>query len=119
MANNSVFDHLHSVGSGYILRRMSENSFKRNFSLGVLNGVFFNASAAFLSGSTILPVFVSQLTDSRVLIGLFSAIENFGWFFPQLFAAVFIVHRKKVLGFYNRLSFFRAGFFVLAIAGIF
>jgi hypothetical protein len=119
MANNSVFDHLHSVGSGYILRRMSENSFKRNFSLGVLNGVFFNASAAFLSGSTILPVFVSQLTNSRVLIGLFSAIENFGWFFPQLFAAVFIVHRKKVLGFYNRLSFFRAGFFVLAIAGIF
>jgi MFS family permease len=98
---------------------IAAKDFKRNFSLGVINGVFFNASAAFLSGSTILPVFISQLTNSKVLIGLFSSIENFGWFFPQLFAAVFIVHRKRVLGFYNKLSYLRFGFFVLAIVGIF
>ncbi len=92
---------------------------KRNFSLGVINGVFFNASAAFVSGTTILPVYISQLTNSKVLIGLFSTLESFGWFFPQLFAAIFIVHRRKVLGFYNDLSYLRLGFFGAAIAGVF
>jgi MFS family permease len=92
---------------------------RRNFQLGVLNGTLFNAALAFLSGSTIMPVFISQLTDSKVLIGLFSTLESFGWFFPQLIAAALIAHRSKVLGFYNRLSFLRLGFFGLAITGIF
>ena len=93
--------------------------FRRNFRLGVLNGALFNAALAFLSGSTILPVFISQLTDSRVLIGLFSTLESFGWFFPQLFAAIFIVHRPIVLDFYNRLSVARLVLFGAAIGGVF
>ncbi len=93
--------------------------FRRNFSMGVINGVFFNASAAFVSGSTVLPVYISQLTSSKALIGLFSALENFGWFFPQLFAAMFIVHRRRVLGFYNNLSFWRLFFFGATISGVF
>jgi Na+/melibiose symporter-like transporter len=97
----------------------TDKDFGRNFSMGVVNGALFNASAAFLSGTTILPVFISQLTKSRVLIGLFSTIDGFGWFFPQLFAALFIAHRGRVLGFYNNLSFLRLGFFGAAIAGIF
>jgi MFS family permease len=97
----------------------NDRYFKRNFNLGVLNGALFNAALAFLSGSTILPVFISQLTDSKVLIGVFSTLESFGWFFPQLFAALFIAHKSKVIGFYNRLSWLRLGFFALAIAGIF
>jgi predicted MFS family arabinose efflux permease len=96
-----------------------DKDFRRNFSLGVINGSLFNASLAFLSGSTILPVFISQLTDSRILIGLFSTMDSFGWFFPQLFAAIFIAHRSKVLGFYNNLSYLRLGFFGAAIAGVF
>jgi MFS family permease len=105
----------------YILPPMSNDGkdFRRNFSLGVINGVFFNASAAFVSGSTVLPVYISQLTPSKALIGLFSALENFGWFFPQLFAAMFIVHRKQVLGFYNKLSFWRLFFFGATITGLF
>jgi MFS family permease len=94
-------------------------NFRRNFSIGVINGIFFNASAAFVSGSTVLPVYVSQLTSSKAIIGLFSALENFGWFFPQLFAAMFIVHRRRVLGFYNKLSFLRLFFFGATIAGVF
>jgi MFS family permease len=97
----------------------SQEYFRRNFSLGVVNGALFNAALAFLSGSTILPVFISQLTESKVLIGLFSTLESFGWFVPQLFAAAFIAHRPRVLGFYNALSFLRLGFFGLAIGCIF
>jgi len=97
----------------------TDSDFKRNFGLGVLNGTLFNAALAFLSGSTILPVFISQLTDSKVLIGLFSTMESFGWFFPQMFAAAFIAHRARLLGFYIILSYLRLGFFALAIGGIF
>ena len=94
-------------------------NFKRNFRLGVANGVFFNAALASLSGSTILPAFVSQLTDSKVIIGLLSTMDGFGWAFPQLFVAVFIAHRARVLGFYNRLAVLRLLFFGLAISSVF
>jgi MFS family permease len=95
------------------------NNFRRNFNLGVVNGALFNAALAFISGSTILPVFISQMTDSKILIGFFSTLESFGWFAPQLFAAALIAHKSKLIGFYNRLSFLRLGFFALAIGGIF
>ena len=93
--------------------------FKRNFTFGVLNGTFFMAALAFIAGSTVLPMFISKLTDSRILIGLFSHIEWFGWLFPQLFAAVFLAHKRKVLYFYNGLSALRLFLFGLSIAAIF
>jgi MFS family permease len=96
----------------------AKDNFKRNFRLGVANGVFFNAALASLSGSTILPAFVSQLTDSKVIIGLLSTMDGFGWAFPQLFVAIFIAHKAKVLGFYNRLAILRLLFFALAISSL-
>jgi len=93
--------------------------FRRNFTLGVLNGTFFMAALAFLAGSTVLPVFISKLTDSRFLIGIFAYTESFGWLLPQLFTAVFLAHKKRVLYFYNGLSFIRLFLFGLSIASIF
>lgn len=94
-------------------------NYKRNFTFGVLNGTFFMAALAFMAGSTVMPVFISKLTDSMVLIGLFSHLEWFGWLLPQLFAAIFLAHRKRVLPFYNGLSALRLFLFGIAIAAIF
>jgi len=112
---------LQKAGHKNILQAMSNlrPNFKRNFSLGVLNGTFFMAAIAFIAGSTVLPVFISKLTDSRVLIGIISHVEWFGWLLPQLFAAIFLAHRRKALGFYNRLSFIRMTIFAICIASIF
>jgi hypothetical protein len=93
--------------------------FKRNFTLGVLNGSFFMAAIAFVAGSTVLPVFISKLTSSRILIGIISHLEWFGWALPQLFGAAFLAHRKKALGFYNSLSIIRLFFFALAVLSIY
>jgi len=79
-------------------------NFRRNFTLGVFNGTFFMAALAFFTGSAVLPVFLSKMTDSRLVIGIFSHLEWFGWSFPQLLAAVFLSHKRRVLPFYNRLS---------------
>ena len=93
--------------------------YHRNFKLGVINGAAFNTALAFLSGSTVLPVFISNLTDSKITIGIFSTLESFGWFLPQLFAAIFIAHHHKLIKFYNSLSIYRMLFFGLATASVF
>ena len=77
------------------------------------------AALAFLAGSTVLPIFISKLTESRILIGIFAHIEWFGWLFPQLLAAIFLAHKRRVLFFYNGLSVARLMIFGLSIVSIY
>jgi len=72
---------------------------KRNYLLGIGNGVCFNLSQAFIGGKTILPVFVSHLTSSQALIGLAASIEMASWPLPQIIVASWVEHmpRKKTL----------------------
>jgi MFS family permease len=58
-----------------------------NFTVNVLDGGFFGAALGFASFITVIPLFVSKLTDSAVLIGLIPAIHAVGWQLPQLFTA--------------------------------
>lgn len=58
-----------------------------NFTVNVLDGGFFGAALGFASFITIIPLFVSNLTDLAVLIGLIPAIHAVGWQLPQLFTA--------------------------------
>ncbi len=69
---------------------------KFNFIVNVLDGGFFGFAIGFASFTTMLPLFVSNLTDSALLIGLIPAIHNMGWQLPQLFTANRIA-RKRVL----------------------
>ncbi|MGW8145233.1 MAG: MFS transporter, partial [Anaerolineales bacterium] len=68
------------------------NSFKIknlrfNFVVNVFDGAFFGSALGFASFFTVIPLFVSRLTDSAVLIGLIPAIHAVGWQLPQLFTA--------------------------------
>ncbi len=67
-----------------------QRDFRWNFSVNVLEGAFFWFGASFAASATILPLYVSHLTDSRVLIGLISAITGAGWYLPQLFTANYV-----------------------------
>lgn len=58
-----------------------------NFTVNVLDGAFFGFALGFASFVTILPLFVSTMTDSAVLIGLIPAIHTVGWQLPQLLTA--------------------------------
>lgn len=58
-----------------------------NFAVNVFDGAFFGAALGFSSFVTILPLFVSHMTDSALLIGLIPAIRGTGWQLPQLFVA--------------------------------
>ncbi|MGE5693587.1 MAG: MFS transporter [Candidatus Zixiibacteriota bacterium] len=91
----------------------------RNFWLGVINGIIFNASSAFLNANTILPLFVARLSDSRFLVGTASALHEVGWFVPQLFVAAATAHRERQKPFYIRAAFFRLAVFIALLASFF
>jgi MFS family permease len=52
---------------------------------------------SFISAATILPLYISKLTDSALAIGLVAVIARGSWFLPQIFTANFVerLPRKK------------------------
>lgn len=64
-----------------------EQNYRWNFSVNLLDGASFWFGLSFFSSATVIPLFVSQLTDSRLAIGLVAMIAQGAWFVPQLFTA--------------------------------
>lgn len=62
----------------------------RNKAAFIADGANFSIGGAFLEANTVLPTFVSTLTDSPFLIGLVSTVRSFGYLVPQIFVAGFI-----------------------------
>src|SRR3990172_850142 len=102
-----------------MLSEFAIQHYKRNFILGISNGIFFNIGLAFLSGSTVLPIFMAHLTDSKVLIGLATSIENIGWHLPQLFVAAAPLHFFRQFGGYIRAAILRTIAFLGIVVSIF
>jgi MFS family permease len=69
--------------------------YSRAFYLGVTNGILFNLAEALVGGTTVLPTFISQITASKVLIGLSGTMGNAGWLMPQLIVANLVGHVKR------------------------
>ena len=62
-------------------------NYRWNFGVNLADGALFMLAQSFISATTILPFFVSKLTDNPFFIGLLAVIAHGGWFFPQLFSA--------------------------------
>ena len=58
-----------------------------NLGVNLADGAFFGLGWGFGSIGTMIPLFVSHLTTSALLIGLIPAIHAVGWQLPQLFMA--------------------------------
>ena len=69
---------------------------KYNIKINLLDGAFFGLAMGFTSFVTILPLFVRQMTDSALLIGLVPAIHNMGWMLPQLLTSRRISGMRRV-----------------------
>jgi MFS family permease len=76
-----------------------KRNYSWNFAVNLLEATAFLFGLSFLSSSTILPLFVSKLTDSPFPIGLVAVIAQASWFLPQLFTANLVerLPRKKPL----------------------
>lgn len=71
------------------------NHLKFNFTVNLLDGAFFGFALGFASFVTIIPLFVSKMTGSALLIGLIPAIHTVGWQFPQLFTAQRVARQPR------------------------
>jgi MFS family permease len=87
-----------------------------NFVVNVMDGGFFGLALGFASLTYAIPLFVSNLTHSAVLIGMIPAIHTVGWYLPQVFTAQRVSQLKR----YKPMVMFwtiheRVPFFALAI----
>ncbi len=81
------------------LKQEIERNYRHNAVVNVLDSTFFWLGGSFIAARTILPLYVSHFTDSKLVIGLLSTITAAGWLLPQLFTAnqVQRLPRKKVM----------------------
>jgi MFS family permease len=101
-----------------------QRNFRWNFGVNLADGALFWFGMSFAAPSTIMPLYVSHLTDSRLLIGLISAITGAGWYLPQLLTAKYVermpIKKKMVINvglFSERLPFIVMAASVLFLAG--
>jgi MFS family permease len=73
-----------------------QRNLRFNLTVNLLDGGFFGFALGFASFITIIPLFVSRMTDSALLIGLVPAIHNVGWLFPQLLTAGWVSRAKRI-----------------------
>ena len=91
-----------------------------NFAVNLTDGALFWLAQSFLSAATILPFFVSQLTDNPLFIGLLAVIAQAGWHLPQLLSAGPIERTARKKPWVINLGFFveRLPVFLLPVAAL-
>ena len=68
--------------------------YQRNFTGGLIHGVFFQLSEAFSNINTVLPSFIATLAGSTVVIGLMVVAQQLGQVIPQMFTAYHVEDRR-------------------------
>ena len=76
-------------------KQFAERNLRFNLTVNMLDGGFFGLGLGFASVITVIPLFVSQMTDSALLIGLIPAIHSAGWQLPQLLTAGQLSRAKR------------------------
>ncbi len=74
-------------------------NFPWNFSVNLIDITFITLAFSVISRETITPLLVSNLTDSKIAIGLAPAIYSLSFYLPQLFAANHAERLKRKLPF--------------------
>ncbi|MGD2079130.1 MAG: MFS transporter [Chloroflexota bacterium] len=74
-----------------------DRNYRWNFAVNLGDVSTFWVGLSFISSATIVPLYISKLTDSALAIGLAAVIARGSWFLPQIFTANFVemLPRKK------------------------
>jgi MFS family permease len=68
---------------------------RHNFIVNVADGTFFGFALGLASYVTILPLFVSTMSDSTLLIGMIASIQPIGWQLPQLLVSLRVARLRR------------------------
>jgi len=69
--------------------------YRRNVWGVMIDNAMFNIISVCMSQYTILPLYLSKLTDSEILIGLIPTVSIVGFALPQLFIARFLEGKRR------------------------
>jgi MFS family permease len=83
-----------------------EKNLRWNFTVNVLDVAFYMLGLNMVARQTILPALVSQLTTSKLALGLIPAIDSFGYLLPQLLSANYTEGLRRKLPFVLAVSSF-------------
>jgi len=109
-----------SIPNSHLLHPEVVERFKRNFFANLMDAGFWFFGDSFVAAYTIMPVFMSTLTDSPILIGLIPALEGAGWFMPQLFLAKYLEGKSRRLPLVLKLGILdRLPYLLLALGAFF
>jgi MFS family permease len=97
-----------------------ERNYRWNFAVNLLDGASFWFGISFVSSATIVPLFISKLTDNPLALGLVAVIAQGAWYLPQLFTANAVerLARKKPVVVNLGLFTERAPMWVLVVAAL-
>lgn len=92
-----------------------------NFSVSLWDITFITLAFSFISRETVIPVLVSQLTDSKLVIGLIPATWALGLYLPQLLTANWAESMPYKKPFVMRIGFFleRLPYFLIGLSILF
>ena len=100
-----------------------EQNYRWNFSVNVVDNMLYVLALSLISRETIMPLLVSHLTDSKIIIGFIPAIFSVAYYLPQLFVASRAEAMKRKLpfvlifsGLVQRLPYLLIGFVLLLFA---
>ncbi len=86
---------------------------RRNFRLGVANGIIYGLADSLIAPSFVLALFVNRLGAPNILVGLIHAILTGGGFLPQLLVASRVQAQPRVIHWYRRISVIRVAALLL------
>jgi MFS family permease len=98
-----------------------DRNYRWNFTVNALDGGSWWFGMSFISGTVILPLYVSHFTNNPLLFGLISFLSTAGYLLPQLFVANWVERAPLKKFFPVTLGFFleRMPLFLMAPAAYF
>ena len=92
---------------------------RRNYRLGVMNGVLFTLGETMLSANLVLALLIRQLGGSLALVGLLPALQSGGYLLPQMLVGGRLQGMRAKLPLYRRAAFARIVAYLVLLAAIF
>ena len=92
---------------------------QRNFWLGVFSGIGYNLYLVFFSTELVLAWFLTELTDSNLLISLLIPIEMGSWYFLQIVLSGYVERKPLTMPVYQVTAGIRVAALGLLAAAVF
>lgn len=96
----------------------ADRAARRNYRLSIWNGVLFNVGETFIEAGTIVALFVSGLTAKGVVVGFVVAMQDVGWYLPQILTIALVETRRRRLPLYSAMALLRTVGLLAATAAI-